>query len=188
MIAMHAVATDDPQRLRWVITGARMPAGGRVRQAPGRLGVLQHDGVIVEMTVHGAEVVITLSPAQRWRDRAEEVRVALDEALDMPAHWRTDPVKRTGELRQAARELLDGPIGEIATAHGGTIELVEVTGDRVRVRLSGACHGCPAAGSTLHDRLQRELRRRFGDAITVSAESASAAKSMGRKLLTLFVR
>ena len=59
-------------------------------------------------------------------------------------------------------ELLAGPIGALAESHGGSIELVSIEGDSVNVRLSGACHGCPAASTTLHDNLQRELRVRSG--------------------------
>lgn len=188
MIPMHAVATGDLQRVRWVVVHDRMPARGRVRSAPGRLGQLQADGVIDELTVDGADITITLSAQQSWRARGEEIRVALDEALREPAGWRVEPSERTSEIARAAEELLSGPIGELAASHGGAIELVGVTGDQVRVRTSGACHGCPASASTLHDRLQCELRRRFGDEVMVSAESASAATSMGKKLLKLLVR
>jgi NFU1 iron-sulfur cluster scaffold homolog, mitochondrial len=54
--------------------------------------------------------------------------------------------------------------------------------------MSGACHGCPAAASTLHDNLQRELRRRAGQQVTVVNENDSAAMPLGRKLLSLLVR
>ncbi|CAJ1504648.1 NifU family protein [[Mycobacterium] holstebronense] len=188
MIPMHAVATADPQRVRWVVDHDRMPAAGRVQQAPGRLGELRDDGVIDELTVAGSEITITLSRQQNWRARGEEIRAALDEALRTPAGWRVAPAERTGDLTRAAQELLDGPIGDIAASHGGAIELVEVTGDQVRVRMSGACHGCPASESTLYDRLQRELRRRFGDQVTVLVDNPSAAVSVGKTLLALFVR
>ncbi|UVO11053.1 NifU family protein [Mycobacterium sp. SVM_VP21] len=188
MIPMHAVATADPQRVRWVVDHDRMPAAGRVQQAPGRLGELRDDGVIDELTVTGSEIAITLSRQQNWRARGEEIRAALDEALRAPADWRVAPAERTGDLTRAVRELLDGPIGDIAASHGGAIELVEVTGDRVRVRMSGACHGCPASESTLYDRLQRELRRRFGEQVTVLVDNPSAAVSVGKTLLALFVR
>jgi Fe-S cluster biogenesis protein NfuA len=35
-------------------------------------------------------------------------------------------------------------------ADGGDIELLEVIGKKVRVRLSGKCAGCPSAHLTLH--------------------------------------
>jgi NFU1 iron-sulfur cluster scaffold homolog, mitochondrial len=58
----------------------------------------------------------------------------------------------------------------------------------VHVRLSGACHGCPAAAATLHDKLQRELRRRIGRKVTVHAENDSPTVPLGRRLLSLIVR
>ncbi|WP_067973160.1 NifU family protein [Mycolicibacter icosiumassiliensis] len=188
MIPMHAVATDDPQRVRWVLDHDQLPAAGRVLQAPGRLGELQDDGVIDELTVTGSEIAIRLSVQQSWRALGEEIRIALDEALREPARWQVTPAECAGDLTRAVQDLLDGPIGDVAASHGGAIELVEVTGDQVRVRMSGACHGCPASESTLYDRLQRELRRRFGEQVTVSVDSPSAAGSVGKSLLTLFVR
>ncbi len=47
-------------------------------------------------------------------------------------------------------------------ADGGDIELVDVTeGGIVRVRLQGACHGCPGAAMTLKMGVERLLRRRI---------------------------
>ncbi|BBY35763.1 hypothetical protein BST33_07855 [Mycolicibacter minnesotensis] len=188
MIPLHAEATEDPQRVRWIAPHDRMPAGGRVRWAPGRLGALQDVGVIEELAVNGNAIVITLSPGHLWRDRGDEIRVALDEALRDPTHWQVEPIEPTGDITQVVEDLLAGPIGAIAASHGGAIELVGVSSDQVRVRLSGACRGCPASETTLHDRLQHDLRRRFGDQITVAVANASATATVGRRLLTLFVR
>lgn len=188
MIPMHAVATDSPQRLRWVVAGENLPTGGTVRCAPGRLGALLDGGVIEELSVGGSEVVVTLGGDHSWRAHGDEVRAALGEALQDPAGWRIDACGHTTELTRAAEELLAGPIGALAASHGGSIELVSVVGDQVTVRMSGACHGCPASGSTLYDTLQRELRRRVGDQVTVATENSSAAVSFGKKLLALMVR
>jgi Fe-S cluster biogenesis protein NfuA len=106
-----------------------------------------------------------------------------------PAGWRIDasPDDTTG-LTAIAAELLAGPIGALAQSHGGSIELASVDAHTVTVRMSGACHGCPAAASTLHDKLQRELRRRTGQQVTVVSENDSTAMPLGRKLLSLIVR
>ena len=81
-----------------------------------------------------------------------------------------------------------GPIGALAESHGGSIELVSIVDDIVTVRVSGACQGCPAASLTLHDKLQRELRRRIGQQITVRSESDSVAMPLGKRLLSLIIR
>jgi Fe-S cluster biogenesis protein NfuA len=44
-------------------------------------------------------------------------------------------------------------------ADGGDIELVEVTADGVvKVKLQGACHGCPGAAMTLKMGVERLLK------------------------------
>jgi len=46
-------------------------------------------------------------------------------------------------------------------AHGGDVELVEVSDDgKVSVRLTGACRGCPGATMTLRLGVERILRER----------------------------
>jgi len=165
MIPIHATATANPQQLRWVTAADRLPARGTVRAAPGRLGSLLDAGVIDEIEVRTADLLITLRADNNWRELGDEVRQALCDA-----------------------DLLAGPIGALAESHGGSIELVSVDGHNVNVRLSGACHGCPAAAATLHDNLQRELRRQSGHKVTVCSENDSAAVPLGKKLLSLFVR
>ncbi|UMB67566.1 NifU family protein [Mycobacterium paraterrae] len=188
MIPIHATATTNPQQVRWVVSADRLPARGRVLEAPGRLGELL-GGAIDAIEVRTADVLITLRPGASWRELGDDVAKALSDALLDSAAWRLDPAADgTSGLAGTTAELLAGPIGALAESHGGSIELVSVDGDNVTVRLSGACHGCPAASTTLHDNLQRELRRRFGRDITVVSETASAAVPLGRKLLSLFVR
>lgn len=44
-------------------------------------------------------------------------------------------------------------------ADGGDVELVEVTEDGiVRVRLQGACHGCPMAQMTLKNGIEKVIK------------------------------
>jgi len=188
MIPLHATATADPQQLRWVIGADGLPPAGTVRQAPGRLGDLLDAAVISEMVVRTADVLITLRAGNRWRELGDDIREALSDALLDPAGWRVDASDNTSQLAAIAVELLAGPIGALAESHGGSIELVSVVGETVTVRMSGACHGCLAAGSTLHDKLQRELRRRAGQQVAVVSENESAAMPLGRKLLSLLIR
>jgi Fe-S cluster biogenesis protein NfuA len=188
MIPIHATATANPQQLRWVVAADRLPAPGAVRRAPGRLGALLGDAVIDHIEVRSADLVITLHCGNSWRLWGDDVRQALSDALLDPAGWSVEAVDDAAGLAAIAAELLAGPIGALAESHGGSIELVSVQGDQVNVRLSGACRGCPAATSTLHDKLQRELRLRSGRHITVNSENSSAPVPLGRKLLSLIVR
>jgi Fe-S cluster biogenesis protein NfuA len=41
--------------------------------------------------------------------------------------------------------------------HGGDIQLVSFVRGTVKVRLTGACHGCPMAAMTLRDTVEKYL-------------------------------
>ena len=188
MIPLHATATSDPRRLRFVVPAADLPPRGVVRAAPDRLADLLRREVIHEIMVADGGVLVTLATGKAWRDVGDEIRDALADALTQSG-WRVAPA--TGEddrIAGVVRELLAGPLGAYAQSHGGNIELVSVDGSDVTVRLSGACRGCPASGSTLTDRLQGELRRRIGEQVRVISDDAWAPVSFGKKLLALFVR
>jgi Fe-S cluster biogenesis protein NfuA len=44
-------------------------------------------------------------------------------------------------------------------ADGGDVELVDITEDGiVKLRLTGACHGCPMSKVTLHNWIEREIK------------------------------
>jgi NFU1 iron-sulfur cluster scaffold homolog, mitochondrial len=189
MIPIHATATANPQQLRWVTAANRLPARGTVRAAPGRLGAMLDGGVIDAMVVGTGDVLITLRADGSWRELGDEVREALCDALLDSAGWQVDGAPDdTARLAEITADLLAGPIGALAESHGGSIELVSIEGHNVNVRLSGACHGCPAAAATLHDKLQRELRRQSGQKVTVYTENDPVAVPLGKKLLSLFVR
>ncbi len=44
-------------------------------------------------------------------------------------------------------------------ADGGNVELVEVEGDLVKVKLTGACGGCPMSQMTLKMGIERVLKK-----------------------------
>lgn len=54
-------------------------------------------------------------------------------------------------------------------ADGGDVELVEVSGTVVKVRLKGACDGCPMAAVTLKSGIERALKERVPEVQEVVA-------------------
>lgn len=58
----------------------------------------------------------------------------------------------------AIRKLIDSDIRPYVQADGGDIELVEVDGHRVKLRLLGACGTCPSSMMTLKGGVQARLQ------------------------------
>ncbi|HMN61792.1 MAG TPA: NifU family protein [Anaerolinea sp.] len=62
------------------------------------------------------------------------------------------------ERLKALIETLDAYINHY---HGGSVELVEYTGNELRVRLGGACLGCPLTATTLNGWVAGTVRQFF---------------------------
>jgi Fe-S cluster biogenesis protein NfuA len=72
-------------------------------------------------------------------------------------------------IKDKVIEVIDG-IRPMLQNDGGDIELVEVTADNsVKVRLQGACKGCPSAAITLKMGVERMLKQRVPEVKEVIA-------------------
>jgi len=54
-------------------------------------------------------------------------------------------------------------------SHGGDIELVATNDNNVKVRLQGACHGCPGAQMTMRIGIERVLKEKVPEVKQVIA-------------------
>ncbi|OQA00302.1 MAG: Fe/S biogenesis protein NfuA [Planctomycetes bacterium ADurb.Bin401] len=72
-------------------------------------------------------------------------------------------------IKDKVIEVIDG-IRPMLQNDGGDIELVEVTDDNtVKVRLQGACKGCPGAAMTLKMGVERLMKQRVPEVKEVVA-------------------
>ena len=61
-------------------------------------------------------------------------------------------------------------VREMLAMHGGNVELIEVTDEGVvKVRLIGACAGCPAASLTLRDMVEKAIKSKVPEVKRVEA-------------------
>ena len=52
-------------------------------------------------------------------------------------------------------------------ADGGDLDVVGIEGSQVKLRLTGACSGCPHATMTIKNGIERILREQVDESITV---------------------
>lgn len=67
------------------------------------------------------------------------------------------------------RALLEQLNGYIETYHGGSVEMVSFDGKVLKVRLGGACLGCPLSPVTLKGWVEGTVRQFFPDIERVEA-------------------
>ncbi|MCV2393390.1 NifU family protein [Actinotalea sp. M2MS4P-6] len=160
-IAVHPERTTDEATLLWRFGAGGPPQGAAWTAAiEHALAPLQASGVVSTTVCRADAVAVTLTPGLPWIAHAAAVRGALQAAAEALAGAPDDPGLRRELLADAARDAVDRVVGPYAAGHGGAVEIVEVTTEVVRLTLSGACHGCPAAALTVHARLEHLIRSR----------------------------
>jgi Fe-S cluster biogenesis protein NfuA len=79
-----------------------------------------------------------------------------------------DPTYTLEEQLQALIEKLSAYIEQY---HGGSVEMVALDGPVLKVRLGGACLGCPLLPSTLHGWVEGTVKQFFPEIIKVEEVS-----------------
>ncbi|MEA4861676.1 MAG: Fe-S cluster assembly protein NifU [Victivallaceae bacterium] len=92
----------------------------------------------------------------------------IQKILDDELHIRTNGNAKPAEpgfsewpvVRKVVKvqEVIDREIVPLLEKDGGSMELVDIVGNSVRVRLQGRCSGCPASGVTLKNLVEDKLR------------------------------
>jgi Fe-S cluster biogenesis protein NfuA len=160
-VPVHPERTEDPRAVLWRF-GAGHGGDGQGWQASvdRAFAALVASGVVAEAAARTGAVLVTLTPDRTWAEHAAAVRDAVQGAAASCGATPSDPDARRRRLEEAALAALETVVGPYAAGHGGGVHLLDVGPEVVRVRLTGACHGCPAAALTVHARLEGLIRRR----------------------------
>jgi Fe-S cluster biogenesis protein NfuA len=73
------------------------------------------------------------------------------------------------DTESRVRALLENINAYIELYHGGSVEMVSLEGNVLKVRLGGACTGCPLSPTTLHGWVAGTVHQFFPDLKVVEA-------------------
>ncbi len=65
------------------------------------------------------------------------------------------------------KKYIETEIAPLLQADGGDIELIAFEDGIVKVKLQGACHGCPGAAMTLKMGVEQRLKEKFANVKSV---------------------
>ncbi|OYD16798.1 hypothetical protein CH330_01820 [candidate division WOR-3 bacterium JGI_Cruoil_03_51_56] len=72
--------------------------------------------------------------------------------------------------RKLVEKVLDEEVRPVLAAHGGNVELSDITDDNVvKVKLTGACCGCPMAQLTLLGTVESAIKSHIPEVKAVEA-------------------
>ena len=105
----------------------------------------------------------------------DEIQRVLDELWNKAPAEKAVPMQNDfGKLTTVQKvfrvqEVIDKEIRPLLEHDGGSIELVDLNGNNVIVRLTGRCSSCPSAGVTLKYTVQDKLREFVSSDLTVES-------------------
>lgn len=112
--------------------------------------VLIADNVVTVSVEHPVDwPALGIGNVIRKHIRAGEPVVADGYFEDLPSE---------GDLKWAIGDLLNREINPAVAQHGGFVELIDVKGNNVFIRLGGGCQGCGAADVTLKQGIEKAIR------------------------------
>jgi Fe-S cluster biogenesis protein NfuA len=79
------------------------------------------------------------------------------------------------------RERVIGALDEVRpylASHGGGVELLDVTGGVVHLRLEGSCNGCPSSAATLRGAVEEAIARAAPDVDRIETEGVAAPSGL----------
>lgn len=88
------------------------------------------------------------------------------------------------ELHEALEEALD-EVRPYIHSHGGEMEVVSVSDGVVKLRLMGACNGCPSSSQTLTQGVEKILRERWPAFRRLEVEGDEPAAARPQQLLQI---
>ena len=117
---------------------------------------------VVNLLVSHNEVTVTKSGAVEWPVIGKEIGTAIrehiasgDAAVDAALEGSLPPVD---DLRERVEAVLRNEINPAVASHGGVVDLINVEGNRVFLKMGGGCQGCGQAAATLKFGVEQAIR------------------------------
>jgi Fe-S cluster biogenesis protein NfuA len=83
-------------------------------------------------------------------------------------------VAQSDQMNYSKADMMEGLVNQISSYieqyHGGSVELVSFENDEVRVRLGGACVGCPLSAATLRGWVEGTIHQFFPNVKVIGVE------------------
>jgi Fe/S biogenesis protein NfuA len=121
----------------------------------------------IAINVDGIRVLLNLDTSNLlsgarvdWGDQDGGAVFRVEDPNSRPAPRReSSELPLSGPLADRVQMVIDEVINPGIAAHGGFVELVDVSEDTLYLRMGGGCQGCAASAATLRQGIERMVRQ-----------------------------
>jgi Fe-S cluster biogenesis protein NfuA len=161
--------TLDPQVCKFVVSQDILPGSSytcRTRDmaegSPLLEDLLDIEGV-TQVMVSGNTLTVAKSNDDTWPAMGQKIGPVIRKHLTSGEKYMAEDLdqKQPSEhaIREKIQDLFDNHINPQIASHGGRVELADVEGTRVLLRLGGGCQGCASANQTLKMGIEKAIRQ-----------------------------
>jgi len=186
-IAITGEPTMNPATCKFIVDRPVYPGksayfGNRAAAGPSCLARRLFEIPEVEnVLIAENQITISKSGADPWPDIGKRIGTKIREHLrsNDPAvdEDYVGTLPGESEIRRKVQDLFDREINPSLGSHGGWVELVDVKGNSVYVKLGGGCQGCGSARMTLKMGIERVIREKIpevGEILDATDHSAGS--------------
>jgi Fe-S cluster biogenesis protein NfuA len=133
----------------------------RAADSPLAEKLLSLEGV-ESILVQDHSVKVNAQPQNNWMPLAKEVGATIRLVLQSGQPPISESVNASmppaEEISKKIQALFEKEINPAIASHGGFVELIDVKGNEVFIRLGGGCQGCGMANMTLKNGIEKAIR------------------------------
>ncbi|MBD3333409.1 hypothetical protein GF356_11225 [candidate division GN15 bacterium] len=115
--------------------------------------------------VSGNTVTLVKNTPEPWPAMGQQIGGAIRGAFQSDKPLIDENVQKRpvdeDRLRTEIEQLFEQQINPQIASHGGRVELADVEGTKVYVRLGGGCQGCASANVTLKHGIEQAIRQKL---------------------------
>ncbi|MBN2320026.1 MAG: NifU family protein [Acidobacteria bacterium] len=170
-IAITGEPTMNPATCKFIVDRPVYPGksayfGSRDAAEPSLLAKRLFEIAEVEsILIADNQITVTKSGSDPWPRIGKNIGTGIREHIRSgdPAvdEGYVGTVPGESEIRRKVQDLFDREINPALGSHGGSVELVDVKGNSIYVKLGGGCQGCASAKMTLKMGIERILREKI---------------------------
>jgi len=160
--------TLDPQTCKFVVDHPILPNGTfncrspeMAKGSPLLEALFAIDG-ITQVMISNSTLTIAKSSGDVWPTLGKQIGTAVREQIATGEQLIASDVEKNlpseEHIRQTIENLFKSQINPQIASHGGRVELENVEGTKVWVRLGGGCQGCASANVTLKHGIEKAIK------------------------------
>jgi len=120
-----------------------------------------------EIMVTGNTLTIAKDTFDTWPEMGRKIGAAIRETIKSGQPLIDPDFKKKlpseEKIREAIEKLFEEEVNPAIASHGGRVELADVEGTKIYLRLGGGCQGCSSATVTLRQGIEKAIRAALPD-------------------------